>query len=182
METVTTLPYSRPLTVADLDAMPDDGHRYELIDGALIVTPAPGLRHQTASIELAVLLRAACPDSLRVLAAPFQVTLSEDTGVQPDLLVAPREAFSQKDLPSAPLLAVEILSPSTRLIDLNLKRARYERAGVPSYWIVDPVEPRLLVWELRDGEYVEVVDVAGDDSWTAERPFALTIVPGALVD
>jgi Uma2 family endonuclease len=182
MEAVTTLPYSRPLTVADLDAMPDDGHRYELIDGALIVTPAPGLRHQRASIRLAVALHDACPEHLMVLAAPFQVTLSEDTGVQPDILVAPRDAFTEKNLPGAPLLAVEILSPSTRLIDLNLKRASYARAGVPSYWIVDPVEPRLLVWELSGEEYVEVADVAGDESWTSQRPFAVTVVPPGLVD
>ena len=180
MEAVTTLPYSRPLTVADLGVMPDDGHRYELIDGALIVTPAPGLRHQRASLSLAVALHDACPDDLVVLAAPFQVTLSEDTGVQPDLLVAPREAFSDKDLPGAPLLAVEILSPSTRLIDLNLKRARYERAGVSSYWIIDPVEPRLLVWELEDGKYAEVADVSGHAAWTAERPFVVTVVPDEL--
>jgi len=182
MEAVTTLPYSRPLTVADLEAMPDDGHRYELIDGALIVTPAPSTRHQTVSLELALLLRSACPAHLKVLTAPFQVTLAEDTGVQPDLLIAPRSDFSEKDLPGPPLLAVEILSPSTRLLDLSLKRARYERAGVASYWIIEPIEPRLLAFELRDSQYVEVADVGADEEWTATSPFRITIQPGGLVD
>ena len=61
MGTVTTLPRSRPLTRADLDAMPDDGHRYELIDGALIVTPAPSVGHQFSVGRLHLLLAAACP-------------------------------------------------------------------------------------------------------------------------
>jgi Uma2 family endonuclease len=181
MEAVTTLPYGRPLTVADLDLMPDDGHTYELIDGTLIVSPAPGLRHQLAHAALMKLLMDACPDDLRVISAPFQVTLADDTGVQPDLLVAPLEAFSKRDLPGAPTLVVEILSPSTRMIDLNVKRSRYERAGVPSYWIVDPLEPRLLVSELIDGEYVEVADIAGGQQWTASLPFVVTIVPDDLV-
>lgn len=180
MEAVTTLPRGRPLIVADLESMPDDGHRYELIDGALVVTPAPSLRHQTVSGELFVLLHSACPPGLRVLAAPFQVSLSEDTGVQPDLVVAARDAFSEKDLPGAPLLAVEILSPSTRLLDLNLKKERFEEAGVPSYWVVDPAAPRLVAWELHEGAYTLVADVAGDESWTARTPYPVTIVPEQL--
>jgi Uma2 family endonuclease len=180
MDAVTTLPRGRPLTVADLESMPDDGHRYELIDGTLVVTPAPSIRHQTVSGEFFVLLHSACPSGLRVLAAPTDVVLGDDTGVQPDLLVARREDFTDQNLPTAPLLAVEILSPNTRLVDLNLKRAAYERAGVASYWVVDPEEPRLRVFELRQGAYVEVADVAGDESWTAEAPYAVTVVPNRL--
>jgi Uma2 family endonuclease len=182
MEAVTTLPRGRALTVADLAAMPDDGHRYELIDGALIVTPSPSLRHQAASLELSVLLHAACPSDLRVLAAPFDVVLGDDTGVRPDLLVARRGDFTERNLPVAPLLAVEILSPSTRLIDLELKRARFERARVASYWVVDPELPTTLVaWELRDGVYVQVADVSGDKPWTASAPYSVTVVPNALL-
>lgn len=84
------------------------------------------------------------------------------------------------NLPAAPLLAVEILSPSTRLIDLNLKKARFEAAGCPSYWVVDPSQPRLTAWELRDGTYVEVADVAGDSSWTSESPHPVRITPAGL--
>lgn len=182
METVTTLPRGRALTVVDLESMPDDGHRYELIDGTLVVTPAPSIRHQTVSGELLVLLHSACSSGLRVLAAPTDVVLAEDTGVQPDLLVARREDFTDKNLPAAPLLAVEILSPSTRLVDLNLKRAAYERSGVASYWVVDPDEPRLSVFELREDGYALVAEVVGDESWTAGSPFAVTISPRALVD
>jgi Uma2 family endonuclease len=182
MEAVTTLPRGRPLTVADLETMPDDGHRYELIEGALIVTPAPSVRHQIVSMNLAMLLRDACPPDLRVLTAPLDVVLSESTGVQPDLLVARREDFTEKNLPTAPLLAVEVLSPSTQLVDLNLKKAAYEQAGVGSYWTIDPSVPRLVAWELKDGVFVQVADVAADEAWTAQLPYEVTIVPADLVD
>lgn len=183
MEAVTTLPRTG-MTRDDLAALvpeePGDGHRYELIDGTLIVTPAPSRRHQAVAMELAVLLHAACPADLQVLFAPFAVGLGVDTEVQPDLLVAPRDAFTDKDLPGAPLLAIEILSPSTRLIDLNLKKARYEEAGCAFYWVVDPLELRLLAWELRDGTYVQVADVGTDETWSAVLPFPVTITPSEL--
>ena len=85
MEDVTTLPRGQAFTRADLDAMPDDGHRYEIIDGSLVVTPAPSLRHQIIVLNLAIALKASCPDDLRVLTAPFDVALALDTVMQPDL-------------------------------------------------------------------------------------------------
>ena len=180
MTTVTLLPQSRPLTRADLETMPDDGHRYELIDGALIVTPGPLTVHQGAVVELVFVLRAACPPGLRVLVAPFDVVLAEDTVVQPDVLVARRADLTARDLPAAPLLAVEVLSPSTRLIDLNLKRARYQAAGCPSYWVVDPAVPSLTAWELRGTDYVEVASVSDDQRFAATLPFAVTLTPSRL--
>lgn len=181
MDVVTTLP-RQGLTRDDLAALvpeePDDGHRYELIDGALIVTPSPGFHHQLVQARLFRALDRATPEGLVVLLAPFAVGLGIDTEVQPDLLVAPRSAFTAKDLPGAPLLAVEILSPSTRLIDLNLKKARYEEAGCPSYWVVDPLDLRLIAWELVDGRYVEIADTT--DTFTAERPFPVTVVLAEL--
>ena len=161
MGTVTTHPRSRPLTRRDLDAMPDDGHRSELIDGCLVVTPAPTPRHQIVVSGLLRLLSTACPADLRVLVAPLDVVLADDTVVQPDVLVARRDDFTERDLPVAPLLAVEVLSPSTRRVDVTLKRARYEAAGCPSYWVLDPDHPSLTAWNLQDG-YVEVAHVEGD--------------------
>jgi Uma2 family endonuclease len=180
MGTVTTLPRSRPLTRADLETMPDDGHRYELIDGALVVTPAPSSGHQGVVVELCYLLRGLCPSELRVIVAPFDVALSEDSVLQPDLLVARREDITDRDLPTAPLLAVEVLSPSTRRIDRMLKYARYEAAGCPSYWIVDPDEPALTVFELRDDRYVEAEHVIGDETCRVTRPFPVEIRPSDL--
>jgi Uma2 family endonuclease len=80
-----------------------------------------------------------------------------------------------------PLLVIEIRSPSTALIDLNRKKAAYERFGVPSYWIVnpDPPQPELTVFELRDGSYAPAAKTP--EPFTADRPFTVTIAPARLV-
>jgi Uma2 family endonuclease len=182
MGTVTTLPRSRSLTRRDLDSMPDDGHRYELIDGCLVVTPAPTPRHQIAVVGLWKVLNAGCPAHMRVLVAPLDVVLADDTVVQPDVLVARRVDFTERDLPVAPLLAIEVVSPSTRRIDVSLKRARYAAAGCPSYWVVDPDRPSLTAWDLQKGRYVEAAHVEGDAEYTAELPYPVTIRPRRLLD
>jgi Uma2 family endonuclease len=176
------LPYGRPLTRADLETLPDDGHRYELIDGLLIVAPPPSIPHQFVLGELYVLLKQHCPTHLRVLFAPTAVALADDTEVQPDVLVAPRAQFTHRELVGAPLLAVEVLSPTTRRYDLLTKRSRYEEAGTASYWAIDPLELTLTAWDLVDGRFVEVAQVAGEEEYAAERPFPVTIRPSALRD
>lgn len=181
MSSVTTTRRGEAFTRADLDAMPDDGRRHELIDGVLVVTPAPGLGHQRVIGELYTLLRQACPDGLEVLLSPFDVALSDDTVLEPDLLVARTRDFTLRDLPVPPLLAVEVLSPSTRRVDQTLKRARLEAAGCPSYWLVDPHQPSLVALELLEGAYVEVAHVVGEETWRAARPFDVEVQPSALV-
>ena len=182
MGTVTTLPRGRALTRDDLATMPDDGHRYELIDGTLVVTPAPSPLHQVVVGALHLGLHSRCPGELRVLFAPLDVAIDDDTVLQPDLIVARRTDFTDRDLPVAPLLAVEVLSPSTRRVDLTLKRSRYQAAGCASYWVVDPDEPSLTAWELRDGEYVEVAHVVGEEPYAAAAPFDVVVTPARLVD
>lgn len=181
MTAMTTMPRGREFTAADLEAMPDDGNRYEIIDGALIVTPAPITRHQIVVANLYTVLRPACPAAMRVLFAPFDVALAEITVLQPDLLVAPKSAFSERNLPGVPLLAVEILSPSTRHIDLGLKRSRYEAAGCPSYWVVDPDVPSITAWELRAGRYAVAAEAAGEETAVLEQPFRVEVVPARLL-
>jgi Uma2 family endonuclease len=78
------------------------------------------------------------------------------------------------------ILAVEVLSPSSRRRDVGDKLTAYRDAGVPSYWVVDPVNPRLRAWELEDGQYVEIADVSGDEEWTATEPFEVTVRPADL--
>lgn len=180
--TVTVLPQSRPLTADDLAVLPDDGHRYELIDGTLIVTPAPSWQHQRAVVRLITALAAAAPDHrFEVLTAPFDVRLSDDTVLQPDVLVCLQADLTRRNLPVAPLLALEVLSPSTRLVDLNLKKARYEASACPSYWVVDPVAPSITAWKMQDGAYVEVAACAGPEAFVATEPFTVTITPESLV-
>ena len=171
-----------PLTRADLEDLPsDDGHRYELIDGILIVSPGPRHVHQTVVGNLHLLLRAGCPADLQVILAPFAVALADDTEMQPDLLVAPRSQFTERELPGPPLLAVEVLSPSTRRVDLLLKRDRLQAAGVPSYWLVDPDEPSVTVLELRDGTYAQVAAAGPGQRCAVELPFPIELAPDLLL-
>lgn len=181
MGTVTTLPRGRPLTADDLATMPDDGHRYELVDGTLVVTPSPSRKHQLVSGRLHRLLDAACPDDLLVLAAPTDVRLDDDTVLQPDLLVVVRDEFDDESRPLRPLLVVEILSPSTHHVDVSLKRARYEAARCPVYWVVDPEALELRAWELARDRYVETGHVVDDVAYVATAPFPVEVVPSLLV-
>lgn len=178
---ITDVAASRPLTRADLQDTPDDGRRYELVDGTLIVSPAPRVPHQRVVRNLFRLLDRGCPSELEVFFAPTAVELAEDTELQPDLLVAPRAQFTDKELVGAPLLAVEVLSPSTRRFDLLLKRDRLQEAGCPSYWLVDPDEPSILVLELEDGGYVERGRAAGSEALQVTAPYPVTIVPADLL-
>ncbi len=167
-------------TRADLDALPEDGRRHELLDGAFLVTPSPGFAHQDVQMRLIDLLRPALPSGLVMLAGPFDVVLSERTVVVPDLLVAPRSQFTARDLPGAPLLAVEIRSPSTALIDRTTKRHLYEQAGVPCYWLVDPIAPSITVLELIDGQYSERAHLVADATVTLSAPFPVELSALAL--
>jgi Uma2 family endonuclease len=171
-----------PFTREQLDALPDDGYRHELLDGVLLMTPSPNTRHQDIVGRLYLLLTRHAPRHAKVLIAPFDVALGERTVLEPDVVVARRSDVTEKDLPGPPLLAIEVISPSTRLFDLGRKRDLLEEAGCPSYWVVDPTGPELTAWDLRDGAYVEVARVGPHQAWTTDTPFLLTLVPGDLLD
>jgi Uma2 family endonuclease len=164
----------RPFTVAELDRMPDDGRRYELLSGALVVSPRPTTIHQFVAMRLLCALADACPEDLCVVPEPA-VMLGPQTEFDPDLVVVRVDQIGGAKLTEPPLLVVEIRSPSTALIDLNRKKAAYERFGVPSYWILnpDPPQPELTVFELRDGGYALVAKASG--SFAADRPFTVSI-------
>jgi Uma2 family endonuclease len=179
----SVIPHGRPFTVNDLEGFPDDGNRYELIDGTLLVSPAPNWPHQEMGLTLYVQLREHCPTDLRVLAAPFAVQTAFDSEVQPDVLVARYGDLTEKNLPVAPVLAVEVLSRSTSLVDRNLKKAHYERIGVPYYWILDPAgDGALTAFANEGGGYAQVTRVVGDEPFVAREPFPVTVVPARLLD
>jgi len=172
----------RPFTVADLDRMPDDGRRYELLDGTLIVSPRPTNPHQEVAMELAVQLRRACPRHLRVI-PESAVQLSATTEFDPDIAVIQREQVHVAKCTVPPLLVVEIRSPSTALIDLGRKKAAYEQFGVPAFWVVDPRvnKASLTVFELAGGRYRQTAQVSGDEPYRTQQPFPIEVVPSALV-
>ena len=171
-----------PFTVDDLDRMPDDGRRYELIDGMLIVSPAPNIGHQRVVVVLASLLEQACPDDL-VVVADVGVRIAERGALEPDVVVARVRDAEGVRLARPPLLVTEVLSPESVLRDLNLKKAAYERFGIPSYWVVDPDldRPSLRAYELDGGSYAEVAHVTGSEAFRARKPFDVEIVPDRLV-
>ena len=153
----------------------------ELFDGVLLLSPAPGFAHQDAALSLAIALRQACPPGLRVLAAPFAVRLGEAAEVRPDVLVARYVDLTTDGLIAPPLLAVEVRSPGTGLIDRSLKKVLYARHGVASYWVIDPEAPSLTAFELAGGDYRPAGYAAGGECWHATHPFPVTIVPVDLV-
>ena len=144
------------ITWQDVQQMPDDGNRYEAIEGNSYMTPAPTFRHQRVSHRLAKALDEVLeqPGHGVVVPAPFGVEFpATGEGVQPDLLFVSNERrglITDAGLTGAPDLVVEILSPSTASRDRGLKLRLYERQGVREYWIVDPDENAVDVW--RFGE------------------------------
>jgi Uma2 family endonuclease len=165
----------------DLAAMPDDGRRYELLDGAIVVTPAPGPAHQQVVFRLARVLDDSVTPGLRVFVAPLDVALPSGDVLEPDVMVVHADAVTATDVTGVPMLTVEVISPSSRRRDLGDKLTAYRDAGVPSYWVVDPVGPRVRAWQLEAGEYVELADVSGDEEWAARSPYSVTIRPADLL-
>ncbi|MCP9462936.1 MAG: Uma2 family endonuclease [Nitrospira sp.] len=174
-------PTTTKLTYHDYLLLPDDGKRYEIIDGDLFMTPAPVTRHQTIAMRLSHLLMTyleSHPVGI-VLAAPCDVVLSEVDVVQPDLLLIRHDSaarITEKNIQGPPDIIIEILSPGTATRDRDLKRKRYEHFGVQEYWLVDPDQNTLEILALKNGQYVEACRAA--------RPAqcASALLPGLVLD
>jgi Uma2 family endonuclease len=144
-------------TPEDVRQLPDDGNRYECIDGVLLVTPAPGMPHAYVVEELLDLLREFArglrPEA-RLYHAPLEVEILPQSLVQPDIFVARRKPGIGRIMKPADmrdlLLAIEVLSPSTARVDRGRKREFYQRAGVHEYWIVDHAARLVERWRPTD--------------------------------
>ncbi|HSH61935.1 MAG TPA: Uma2 family endonuclease [Acidimicrobiales bacterium] len=175
------VPAGVPLTYEDLRNFPADGRRYELIDGTLIVTPAPTGPHQVVVAALYRVLFAARPAGIAVLPAPVDFVPDPATVLESDVLVVDVEEALEPRLTRTPHLVVEVLSPSTRAQDLGSKLLAYAKAGVPAYWVVDPEPPvELQVFRLEGATYRLVGRAAGDEQLEADVPFPVTVVPSRL--
>jgi Uma2 family endonuclease len=169
------------ITADDLDRLPPDGKRWELIAGTLHVTPAPSGPHQTIAGNLYGALRAARPQGLAVMVAPFDLRPDDRTSLQPDVLVVTAAEAAKLRTALPPLLVVEVLSPGSRADDLGSKRLVYEALGIPSYWIVDPAGPTLTELCLSEGRYVEMKTVGADEAFRTDVPFAVELLVGDLL-
>lgn len=162
---------------------PDDGRRHELIGGEHYVSPAPRKKHQRSSSRLSHILGPFIDDNgLGFLyAAPFDVILSDEDVVQPDLLFVSRERSSiEKDegIVGAPDLVVEILSESSRKTDESVKRKLYEWAGVEEYWIVDPELETVKVYRLEGDVYKRTAELSAEAGDRLETP----LLPGLTIE
>jgi Uma2 family endonuclease len=146
------------VTFAELQQWPDDGCRYELYDGEVIVVPSPFPRHQRVLLHICgILVEYERATGGLVFEAPMDIVFSEHNVVQPDVVYFRQERRHVIDMNdatrAAPDLAVEILSRSTESRDRGRKMQLLARYRVPEYWIVDPVENRLEVYVLRESTY-----------------------------
>ena len=134
------------------------------------------------AFTLASLLAQACPDAWQVVPEPA-VLIGPDTELVPDVVVVARDQLAGSKITEPPVLVAEVRSPSTALIDLNRKKAAYERFGVGSHWVVvpEPAKPELIVFDLNDGRYHETAHVHGEERLAAVRPFRAEVVPAELV-
>lgn len=145
-------------TYQDYAALPDDGRRYEIVNGVLFMTPAPNMSHQDAVGQIFFYLQkhVRMAQLGKVYVAPFDVALSPKLVVQPDVAVilnANLEKVTTTRIIGAPDLVVEVASPSTAIYDRHNKLEAYASAGVPEYWIVDPASCTVEVLSLEDRKY-----------------------------
>ena len=169
-------------TSADLLELPEDNRKHELLDGQIVISPSPRPIHQRAVSRLVVALAAVLPPELEVLTAPVDVHIPHGlpTLLLPDVLVVPTITVDT-ELVSRPVLAVEVLSPSTRRFDLGRKRAAYARYGIGVYLVVDPLVPALTVLTLDGADYVETARDEGEALVHVGGPVVLEVSAAQLV-
>jgi Uma2 family endonuclease len=168
---------STRLTYADLELLPDDGLRHEIIDGEPYVTASPVTRHQRISARLLVAFQSyldAHPLG-ELFHAPFDVVMSFHDVVVPDLIYVSHSRahlVTAKNLQGAPDLVIEILSPSTRPRDEHLKRDLYERAGVEEYWLVDPDRNTLTIYRREGSRFLP------PETFESDAIISTSLLPG----
>ena len=157
--------------------LPEDRNQYELFDGELVMTPSPSARHQDIVLTLAARLAAhIVKHSLgKVYVAPLDTIFDQFTVVQPDILFVRRERVPEvvkERIEGAPDLVVEVLSPSTFHKDLRRKMHVYSQFGVQEYWIVDPEEQAMELYQ-RVGEKLELAR-----RFASQETFQSPLLPG----
>ncbi len=167
------------MTTTELEAL-DVPFLRELHEGVLYLVPAPIFRHQMAVNRLAVVFEPHIPAGMVGLVAPFDYQPDEHTAYEPDYSVWDEDTVERRPLDVAPILVVEVLSPSNPEHDLVRKFGGYARFGVPHYWMVNPVGETLVAYRLESGAFVEVGRAVGEELFEVTDPFPVALRPGAL--
>lgn len=182
---VRLLTLDRPLTVDDLEQLrwPDCRYRFELDEGVLVVNAAPSRFHQLTVSRLIYTLTDVCPRGFAVVAGP-DIEISPIQVRVPDIVVVPSTWFSPTYEHIPPVLAVEVASPSTRAHDRTRKMQLYAEFGIENYWIVGPDQkkPDISAFALDGKRYRQGGYAAGDETFTAARPFPVSFAPAVLLD
>jgi Uma2 family endonuclease len=179
MEIADDAPLREGWVEADLDQLPENGNRYELIDGGLHVTPPPTDEHNAIGLAICMALRAAAPTGWRVI---YESGIRLPSGNLIADVVALRPGFTRdvswRDAEEV-ALTVEIESRGSRRDDQRVKPDMYAEAGILAYWRVErhPEGPHLHAYELVDGEYVHVAWVRPGVTWQATSPFPVLLEP-----
>lgn len=172
------------LTVDDLENTPDDGRRYELVDGRLDVSAAPSSEHFRIANRLSTCLNLLCEGEFEIGEGPGLNFQSEKASFRiPDVAVFDYEIPESKHFDIPPLLAVEIVSQDSTRRDYVTKRREYANFGIPSYWIIDPLLGTIDLTELRleDGQYLDATQVSGEEVFETDFPFPIKLVPHWLL-
>jgi Uma2 family endonuclease len=168
---------SKPLSYAAYAEIPDDGKRWEFLDGQVFVTPTPSPLHQFAVQQLWCFfddhLAAFGPDAIAFV-SPIDVILNDAEIVQPDVVVARRGQVSGRGIEGAPPLLVEVVSPTRPSLDRNVKAKRYAANGVGRFWLADPAARTVETFELVDGRYVPLAAGSGNET--------LAVAPGLSLE
>jgi Uma2 family endonuclease len=172
---------SPKLTYEDYVLMPDDGRRHEIIDGEHYVSPSPSSWHQELSVRLTLYLGIFLREHPlgKLFHAPMDVLLSPQDVVQPDLLFvsAERLGIVRGHVRGTPDLVIEILSESTRRVDLGAKLDLYDRSGVKEYWAVDRLPRAILVYRRHRNAFALAADLRAEAGGILTTP----LLPGLEV-
>lgn len=173
---------AEPVTYEEYLRWPETNVPTEFVDGYAIVSPAPGLRHQDAIGRLHILLHHAVPPGLKVILSPIDWVLRRHPLLvrQPDLAVIDPAREPGPRLTVPPVLAVEVLSPTSRERDLISKRAQYAEAGLDWYWLVDLDVPEVAVLRRRGDRFEAVASAQGDELLHLAEPFPVELRPADL--
>lgn len=171
-------------TYSDYARLPDDGNRYEVIDGELLVTPSPSPLHQRVVFRLGMALeRYVQRHGLGVVIPDVDLLFQTGQFLRPDVLVAHNtpDGITNRGIEAAPLLVVEILSPTSGAIDRVKKPARYGAFGIPEYWVLDPAEGCAWVWRFAEGATTPERFVGAFEWHAPGAPEVLTIDLGEVL-
>lgn len=171
------------MTYAEFMALPDDGKRYELIEGELVLNPAPNMRHQRIQWKISGEFYKYFEEHPvgQAFNAPTDVVLIDDVVLEPDILVVLNEHASiigADNVKGAPDIVIEILSPGTRRKDEIVKRRLYEHHGVNEYWVVDPEAELLRVYRREGTAFAPAIVIDTDAGGTITSP----LLPGFSLD